>query len=284
MPKTASMDLSSLSSSNDDNTNFSLLSTLKFATVAIGSSAFLWMSSSSKSKNRTNHDNNNNSNNNKNNNNQDPFALLPCIRNRKSTFPKDFKRNAPPLDPSIVQSLLDAALWAPYHGKCYKDQLHPARFVVLGKKSMRDMQYLTLDYYDKNWRSSGDWDTEQDYQQWRQMTNDEIEGRWGPCDYMIAIVMRQNTGPKQLPEWEQAAAVAASVQNMHLQSTKFPQLACYWSSWHDKARQSDEMKEFLTMEPEDTCLGFFIVAQAKNPNVKDRRQRDPSLMAQEWRP
>ena len=116
------------------------------------------------------------------------------------------------------------------------------------------------------------------------MTVDEIEGRWGPCNYMIAIIMRAKTGPKQFPEWEQAAAVASAVQNMHLQSTKFPQLACYWSSWHDKARDSDEMKKFLGMQPEDKCHGFFIVAQTKNPGGKDRRKRPRALMTQEWRP
>ncbi|KAL3909177.1 MAG: hypothetical protein SGILL_008190 [Bacillariaceae sp.] len=209
-------------------------------------------------------------------------SVLPCIRNRRSIFPKDFRKNAPPLDPAIAQSLLDAALWAPYHGRCYKDQEHPARFVSLGKQSLREMQNITLTYYDKNWRDS--WEKEEDYKNWRQTTEEEIEGRWGPCDYMIAIVMRRFTGPRKFPEWEQAAAVAAAVQNMHLQSTKYPHLACYWSSWHDKARDSVEMKQFLGMESEDKCHGFFIVAQAKNPNVKDRRKRDRSLMAQEWRP
>lgn len=212
------------------------------------------------------------------------YALLPCIRNRRSVFPKDFKANAPTLDPAIVASLLEAALWAPFHGKCYQDQRHPARFVVLGKQSMRDMQRLTLCYYDEHWKSCSSWDSFEEYQNWRQRTEEEIEGRWGPVDYMIAVTVKGKTGPRDFPEWEQAAAVACAVQNMHLQSTQFPQLACYWSSWHDEARDSDATKEFLNMEANDKCLGFFIVAQHKRPHVKDRRQRDPSLMAQEWRP
>merc|ERR1711871_1639807 len=124
------------------------------------------------------------------------------------------------------------------------------------------MQKLTLEYYDKNWRTvgwgSGKNGTKEEYEAWRKMTYDEIAGRWGSCSYMIAIIMQRQSGEKRLPEWEEAAATATAVQNMHLQSTKFPSLACYWSSWHDAARDSDEMKQFLKMESnEDKCMGFF---------------------------
>jgi len=152
---------------------------------------------------------------------------------------------------------------------------------------MVEMQHMTLEYYDRNWKETG-WaagsrGTEEEYEAWRDMTREEITGRWGPVSHMIAIVVRRQSGPKRFPEWEEVAAVAAATQNMHIQATKFPQLACYWSSWHDAARDSQEMKDFLQMESEDKCLGFFIVAQAK-PGVKDRRKRDKSIMAVEWRP
>ena len=207
------------------------------------------------------------------------YSVLPCIRNRMSVFPKSWDRNATPFDPKIIQSLLDAALWGPFHGKCHGNQ-HPAKFVVLGKESMVKMQQLTIEYYDIHWKSH--WDSKEDYQDWRDRTEEEITGRWGPCEYMIAITMRRQSGPKRLPEWEEAAAVASAVQNMHIQSTKYPQLACYWSSWHDAARDSQEMKNFLKIEEEDKCLGFFIVAQSKD-GFKDRRKRDRSLLSIEWR-
>ncbi len=99
---------------------------------------------------------------------------------------------------------------------------------------------------------------------------------------MIAIVMQRQAGKKRMPEWEEAAATAMAVQNMHLQSTKFPELACYWSSWHDAFRDSNEMKDYLGIKSEDKCFGFFIVAQVK-PGKKDRRKRDASLLKVEWR-
>ena len=239
------------------------------------------------------------------------LSVLPCLRNRRSIFPNQYLKNpVAPVDPRIIESLLAAARWAPFHGKCYEGCKHPARFVVLGRQSMVQMQKMTLAFYDKNWKKLGPWGAEcssqgicccatspqakeeekeqEAYMNWRQRTEDEITGRWGPVSYMIAIIMRRQTSPtsKRLPEWEEAAAVACAVQNMHVQSTKFHRLACYWSSWHAAARDSNEMKEFLSMGMEDKCFGFFIVAQANNTilNTKDRRKRDPSIMATEWRP
>jgi len=231
------------------------------------------------------------------------LSVLPCIRNRRSIFPNSYRKNPiTKIKKSIIQSLLDAALWSPFHGNCYKDSHHPAQFVILGKESMDKMQQLSLDYYDKNWKKVGwpgssssctdDNNTEEEYMKWRNMTEDEITNRWKPVEYMIAIIMRrQSTPTKRFPEWEELAAVATSVQNIHIQAcTRFPQLACYWSSWHSAARDSIEMKQFLKLKNinEDKCMGFFIIAQ-KDPtrcSDKDRRKRDNStnsLMSIEWR-
>merc|ERR1712217_556603 len=104
------------------------------------------------------------------------------------------------------------------------------------------------------------------------MTEAEISGRWGPVSYMIAIVMQRQASPKKrMPEWEEAAATACAVQNMYIQATAFSGLACYWSSWHDAARDSSDMKDFLSMAEEDKCLGIFIVAACRQ-NLPDRRQ------------
>ena len=97
---------------------------------------------------------------------------------------------------------------------------------------------------------------------------------------MIAIVMRRQAGRKRIPEWEEMCATACAVQNMHIQASTDPNLACYWSSWHSKARDSEEMKEFLEMEDEDKCLGFFIVATTKKRFTKRPLRTRPST---EWR-
>ena len=55
------------------------------------------------------------------------------------------------------------------------------------------------------------------------------------------------------------------------------------SCWHEAARASDEMREFLGMGAEDKCLGFFMVA-ACEPSLKDSRTRRPEAhLSVEWR-
>ena len=209
-----------------------------------------------------------------------PAPLLECIRARRSVFPRSYVARTVP--PATMSRLLEAAMWAPYHGP-----VPPWRFVVLGRKAMVDMQRLTLDYYDAHWRVAGWADgkhgTASEYLKWRMMTEDEIAGRWGPVSYMVAIVMRRQAGSKRLPEWEEAAATACAVQNMCLQASAHAGLACYWSSWHDAARDSEAMHAFLGMGDGDRCLGFLIVA-ACEPALKDSRMRQPEThLSVEWR-
>lgn len=201
-------------------------------------------------------------------------AVLPALRNRRSVFPKSFIDQEIPA--SSVELLLDAAMWAPYHGK-----KPPWHFVVLGRRSMVEMQRRTLDYYDAHWRTH--WPSHADYDKWRAMTEEEITGRWGPVSFMIMIVMRRQAGEKRMEEWEEAAAVACAVQNMHIQACANPGIAAYWSSWHSAFRDSDEMRTFLGIGPEDRCLGMLVVA-ACDPDLKDQRVRDPGRhMSSEWR-
>lgn len=211
---------------------------------------------------------------------QEPPPLLECIRKRRSVFPRSYVPGSVP--PATVHRLLEAAMWAPFHGS-----VPPWHYVVLGRDGMVRMQQMTLAYYDKHWRevgwANGKHGSEAEFLKWRRMTEEEIDGRWGPVSYMLAICMRRQAGSKRMAEWEEAAATACSVQNMHLQASAYAGLACYWSSWHDAARDSAEMREFLKIGEEDRCFGFFIVASCKQ-NLKDNRRRRPDThLSVEWR-
>ena len=115
------------------------------------------------------------------------------------------------------------------------------------------------------------------------MTEGEIEGRWGPVSYMVAVVMQRQAGSVRLPEWEEMAATACAVQNMHIQASSMPGLACYWSSWHDAVMESEEMHGFLGMGDEDKCMGMFCVAACDPNGRRDLRQRDEGSGNAEWR-
>jgi hypothetical protein len=72
--------------------------------------------------------------------------------------------------------------------------------------------------------------------------------RWSTPSHMIAICMARQPHPNKLmPLWEELAACACAVQNMHLMATSLG-LAAYWSSWHEDARDSPQMLQFLGID------------------------------------
>ena len=82
---------------------------------------------------------------------------------------------------------------------------------------------------------------------------------------------------------EHAPTGERPIQPPYNQASAVPGLACYWSSWHAAARDSDEMRAFLGMDREDCFLGFFMVA-ACDPALKDSRTRSREThLAVEWR-
>lgn len=76
-------------------------------------------------------------------------------------------------------------------------------------------------------------------------------------DLLFVFVRRlaQAHPHKLMPLWEELAAVACAVQNMHLMATALS-VAAYWSSWHDAARDSPQMLQFLGLDHEkgDRCV------------------------------
>jgi len=73
-----------------------------------------------------------------------------------------------------------------------------------------------------------------------------------------------------------------------------PHIACsvslqgaagYWTSWGpEEARDSPEVKGFLGLEPEDRCIGVFLMGVADSERVATYRvKRGPIGEKVEWR-
>ena len=71
------------------------------------------------------------------------YKVLSNIKNRRSIFPKHYKYKE--ISKEIIENLIDAAMWAPFHGT-----RPPWYFVILNKPAMIKMQELTLEFYDNN--------------------------------------------------------------------------------------------------------------------------------------
>lgn len=179
-----------------------------------------------------------------------PEATFSLIRKRRSIFLKDFNNKT--VVPGYVSTLLEAANWAPTHGKT-----EPWRFVVLSGEGKNAMTRLTIEHTQKDL----DIDAETRSKKLAKFAKKQLQ--WEKASYMIGIVMKRYPDKgKAQPEWEEMCATACAVQNMQLMAASL-NIACYWSSWDSSARESQAMRDYLRIaHPEDKCLGFLMVGQA----------------------
>ena len=167
--------------------------------------------------------------------------------------------------------MLEAANWAPTHNKT-----EPWRFVVMsgaGKAEFEEMCHHTMT------EKLGE-GTEQ-YKKYLQKRQKKAAAK-AKVSYVIAICMKRQTKPDKLnPEWEELAACACAVQNMHLMATSLG-VAGYWST--GGPLDSQNILDFLGLtEHGDKCLGLFCVGMAAQEKVRSyRASRGPIEQKVSW--
>mmetsp|Transcript_29620 Transcript_29620/g.49787 ORF Transcript_29620/g.49787 Transcript_29620/m.49787 type:complete len:274 (+) Transcript_29620:244-1065(+) len=199
-----------------------------------------------------------------------PEQVLGLIKKRRSIFPKDYDGSAPPRE--HIEQMLEAANWAPTHGKT-----EPWRFVVMsgeGKAEFEEMCHETM----KEQLGEGS-DKYEKYLEKR----DKKKADKAKVSHLIAICMKRKTKPdKIMPEWEEMAACACAVQNMHLMATALG-VASYWST--GGPLDSPNLLQFCDLTDEgDRCLGLFHVGMAPPERVQAyRATRGPIGKKVTWR-
>ena len=207
-----------------------------------------------------------------------PSQLQQLLEARRSIQPKDY--TGAPVAEDKVRAILEAAPWAPNHGKT-----EPWRYVVFGgaagKQRLLDM---TLRWYEA--RPADFWRREfilaktskpefADGAAFAAYFVGAAASKWGKASHLVALCARRQrpeSGKKQHPEWEEDAAVACTVQNMHLLATALG-VGAYWSSWYAHYRGSAEMARDLGLEPEsgDRCLGVFVLGDVAPETMSSNR-------------
>lgn len=200
-----------------------------------------------------------------------PAQTLALIKTRRSVFPKDYDGRKPGVE--VVARLLEAANWAPTHGKT-----EPWRFVVLSDNGLRAF-FKTVD---KCQRAALGEDSDA-YKKWKAKQDRKAADR-EMLAYLICIGMKRQANPdKLMPEWEEISAVACAVQNMHLLATSL-NVQGYWSSGaaYTQPAVCDELG--WDSEAGDRCLGVFHVGMAPSDTVAMyRSKRQPIKEKVTWR-
>ncbi|EAR85243.1 nitroreductase (macronuclear) [Tetrahymena thermophila SB210] len=184
----------------------------------------------------------------------EPKILESIMKKRRSITPKDY--NDQLIDDQDIHHILECANTAPTHGKN-----EPWRFVVYKRETLNQFFTFVKDWYKQNGQKIFSNDEE------REKTLKQIENKFSEiskASHIILLCMKRYASEKNvMPEWEEIAAVATSVQNIYLQ-TAAKGFGGYWSSmtFARHARDSKEMRQFLNLNhDEDRVFGSFVIGK-----------------------
>mmetsp|Transcript_96220 Transcript_96220/g.310667 ORF Transcript_96220/g.310667 Transcript_96220/m.310667 type:complete len:272 (-) Transcript_96220:64-879(-) len=205
----------------------------------------------------------------------DVHTTMALLKQRRSIFPKDYNGRGRAITDEDIQLLLDGANWAPTHKRT-----EPWRFVVFRGEAQSMVLEATIE---GNRAATTEERGGETFEEWHEDFMQGVEKKWRKCDVLIALnMLRQAQPDKRLPEWEEIAAVACAVQNLHLVATSLG-LAGYWSSWNVVGRDSEAMAKLLGISKEagDRCLGFFVLGSSDIVG-KVRSGRGPVAEKTRW--
>ena len=164
--------------------------------------------------------------------------ITKIIRERRSVKPALLRPD--PVPRKMIELLLENANWAPTHGLT-----EPWRFHIFTGESRQRLAKAMQSFYKQH--------TPIDKQRTEKL---EKLGK-NPLLAPVVITISMHPDPTgKIPEQEEIAAVACAVQNMHLTASALG-LGGFWSS--PPLVYSESMRDFLTLDPGDRCLGLFYL-------------------------
>ena len=182
---------------------------------------------------------------------QQSQILNNIIQQRRSVKPHQFKTGEKIPD-EIIQQALTNATWAPTHGKT-----EPWYFIVYtgeGIKKLSDFQALQYK------QQSGEKFTEAKYL--------KMKENYLKASHVIAICMKRDSFSK-IPQIEEVAAVAASVQNLALTLHAYG-YGGYWTT--GGVTYYESAKPFFNLGSNDVLMGFYLTGVVAETPVTPSRK------------
>ena len=171
-------------------------------------------------------------------------------RSRRSVFPEQFEPGKK-VDEHIITQILINATWAPNHG-----QAEPWQFTVFTGEGLKKLANFQSELYKQE---AGDNFKEANYI--------KLQERPLKASHIIAIGMKRTT-VKNIPEVEDIAAVACSVQNMYLSLTAYG-IGGYWTT--GGVTYNEKAKPFFGLGEQDRLMGFFYIGHIAVPSPTAKR-------------
>lgn len=172
------------------------------------------------------------------------------IKKRRSIYPPVY--NNTPIDKETIELLLENANWAPNHKKT-----EPWRWKVFHSETARKkLSDYMKEHYTRNTPK----------EKFSERKLQTLAEKALKSQAVIAICM-YNDPEITIPEWEEVAAVSCAVQNIWLSCTALG-IGAYWSS----PRSATDAGEFLTLDENEKCLGWFFMGYTDQPVTYGKRQ------------
>ncbi|UKB80615.1 nitroreductase [Chryseobacterium sp. MEBOG07] len=165
--------------------------------------------------------------------------LKEIIEQRRSIFPKDYTDAE--ISQEVLDEILHSATLAPNHKRT-----KPWRFKIFkGEEKAKLASEMQAIYK-----------ASQPEQLFLEKKYNDIGFKINKADAVVSIVVNFSG---MLPEWEEIAATSMAVQNMYLTCTA-NNIGCYWSS----PKIVDDLKDSLTIEENQKCLGLFYMGEIES--------------------
>lgn len=161
------------------------------------------------------------------------------IQSRRATPPRFLAKTGIPR--ATIEQLLENANWAPNHKKT-----EPWRFHVYSGAAKQHLAEQIYSLLSEKINTGAEINPQK---------AEKFKSDLEKVPVAIAIILERDAA-ERLPEWEEIAAVAMSVQNMWLTATDMG-LGAFWAS----PQFLPMLNEILRLERNQKALGFFYVGQ-----------------------
>lgn len=165
--------------------------------------------------------------------------LSNIIRHRRSVYPHQFKAGLIP--ETLIDKILENAIWTPNH-----KMTQPWRYIRIKGKALQQLSNFLSEWYKSNTPTD----------QFSEMKWKKAGDRPLQSAYVLAICIARSPEPI-IPEWEETAALAMSVQNIWLSCSAL-NIGAYWST----PAAIKEIGSLLNLTENEECLGLFYMGWA----------------------
>ena len=184
------------------------------------------------------------------------------IRQRRSTWPKDFDPGKK-IEKNVIEEILENAVWAPNHGlnQPWHFKVFHGNGVKIFFNRMKEI-YTEITPPEKfNEKKQAKYDT-----------------KANQVSHIIAVCMKRDPN-KRYPEVEDIVATACVAENIYLQLKPYG-IAGYLST--GDICYTRQVKDFLGLEEEDRCIGFFQLGIPVSDLSQPQRKRIAAAEKTEW--